>query len=541
MKPFLDRLLRLAGADPAVFWPVARAQALLVKRRSRLAITRRGAIARLSPFRMLCFFAALYGVFAVSFVAMARVPMLGLALAVAIGCVFLLLVVFTDYLDVLVDPREYLVLAAHPHDGRSLLLAKVAVVGRSLLILSLWLFTPAALCLAFGLNGGSPLQGAAYLFGAFAAGAAAAVAGLFVGVALLTLGGRALMNRLLPFIQVGFQIAYIFVIGGQSLLRGITAEAVPASLPWILPTYWFLAPVEALRGGSSPSVWGRAALAVVSLGLLAGGMTRWLGTHLGERLLEPLERAECAPHLPQGRRRRFALFGRGERGRLFELLQIHLRSDWKTRSEFLLMPLTGIFLIVYYTRGSAAMRMGAGFVTFFYGWFLLLAVDVLTRSTRPQVLWCVLVAPVDRVKLSFSAVSLVRLFQLLPVTAVLVGLEVFGGNGPPLPRLFRLAELIAFGDLLILVGRGMMPEFPFSRPSRAEGQDTGRRTVVMLLGGLAAGFGTAVITVSGLLGITGAAAGAALLFAARLPAAAWARRRVAQAAIGLELTEIRSG
>jgi hypothetical protein len=63
----------------------------------------------------------------------------------------------------------------------------------------------------------------------------------------------------------------------------------------------------------------------------------------------------------------------------------------------------------------------------------------------------------------------------------------------------------------------------------------------MLLGGLAAGLGTALITVSGLFGVAGGAVALALLLAARLPAGAWARRRVAAAAIGLELTEVQSG
>jgi hypothetical protein len=541
VKPLLDRMLSLAGGDPAVFRPVARAQALLVKRRSRLAITR-GALGKMSPFRMLCFFAALYGVVSMTFAVLSRAPMVGLAAAAAIGCVFLLLVVFTDYLDVLVDPREYLVLAAHPHDGRSLLLAKVAVVGRNLFILSVWLFTPTAVGLALGGNGGTPAQGAAFLVGAFAAGAAASMAGLFVGVAILTLGGRALMERVLPFVQVGFQIAYVLVIGGQSLMRGLRAESVPASLPWLLPTFWFLAPLEALRVGLSAGVWARVALAAAATVFLVVGVTRWLGAHLGERLLEPIQRATSPARRPSvSRRRRVGRFGSTATRQIFELLRIHLRSDWKTRSEFLLMPLTGIFLILFYTRGPASVVLGSGFVTFFFGWFLLLAVDVLTRSSRPGVLWCVLVAPIDRAKLSFAAISLVRWFQLLPLAALLVGLEVFTGEGTPLPRALRLAELIAFGDLLILIGRGMAPDFPFSRPSRSEGRDAGRRTVLMLFGGLAAGIGTAIVAVSGRFGMAGAAAGAAILLAARVPATAWTRRRVAAAAVGLELTEIRSG
>src|SRR5262249_24520624 len=249
-----DFLIRLAGGDPAVFRPLARCHALLVRRRSRLAITR-GALSWFTPFRLLCFFAAVYGFVSATFATLSRVAMIGYVLAASIGCVFLLLVVFTDYLDLLVDPREYLVLAAHPHDGRSLLLAKLAVVGRNLLILSAWLFGPTTLALLLGANGGNPLQAAAFLAGALGAGAVACLFGLFIGVAILSLGGRSLMERVLPFLQVGFQIAYIFVIGGQSLVRGMSAESVPQWLRWILPTGWFLAPLELLREGASEGAW----------------------------------------------------------------------------------------------------------------------------------------------------------------------------------------------------------------------------------------------------------------------------------------------
>ena len=539
MRAFVDGLLRLLGADPEVFRPVFRVQTLLVRRRSRLAINRRGAIAKLSPFRMLCFFAALYGVFAMSFAVMARVPMLGFAIAAAIGCIFLLLVVFTDYLDVLVDPREYLVLAAHPHDGRSILLAKMAAVGRSLAILAAFLFTPTAIVISFGVNGGSPAQALAYFAGSLAAGATASALGLFVGVTLLTLGGRRLMDRLLPFVQIAFQLAYLGIVGGQTLVRSLTAEKVPASVPWLLPTFWFLAPFEALRTGLSEPVALRGGLAALCLGLLGAGATRWLGSRFGERLLEPIERRPAVEgRRPGGRRKGAARPAGSDRGQLFKLLRVHLRSDWKTRSEFLVMPLSGVFLILFYTRGPALGRTGPGMVTFFFGWFLLLAVDVLTRSSRPAVLWCVLVSPVDRGKLSFAAVSLVRWAQLLPLSVLLVALEVFTGQGPALPRVLRLAELVVFGDLLILLGRGLIPDFPFSRSSRTEGQNTGRRTVVLLWGALAASVGTALITLAAHFGTAGMAVGTAFLLSLRVLAARWARRRVAEAAEAVEWVDL---
>jgi hypothetical protein len=141
---------------------------------------------------------------------------------------------------------------------------------------------------------------------------------------------------------------------------------------------------------------------------------------------------------------------------------------------------------------------------------------------------------VDRARFSERAVDLMRAFQLLPLIAVFAATKwkVLGVDIPS--RLLFLALTAAYGDLLILTGRGIFPEFPFSRPGGAEAA-TGRRMAVMLGGGLATGLCTAGLYLLGSRGAAGMAAAIVLLVVARFPVAFWMRRRVAAASEELEL------
>ncbi|HXL14645.1 MAG TPA: hypothetical protein VN972_01055, partial [Methylomirabilota bacterium] len=77
-----ERLVWLLGADPAVFAPVARAHALIMKRQARLARQRAGWISRhIQPFYLLCAAASVSGV-AISSIALAVAPPLPGAAAV---------------------------------------------------------------------------------------------------------------------------------------------------------------------------------------------------------------------------------------------------------------------------------------------------------------------------------------------------------------------------------------------------------------------------------------------------------------------------
>jgi len=108
--------------------------------------------------------------------------------------------------------------------------------------------------------------------------------------------------------------------------------------------------------------------------------------------------------------------------------------------------------------------------------------------------------------------------------------------GPDVPsRLLFLALLAAYGDLVIVAGRGVFPEFPFSRPGGAE-STTGRRMAVLLVGSLASAAATAALYQLARRGNAGMAMAIALLAVAHFPVGAWMRRRVETAADELELS-----
>jgi hypothetical protein len=521
-----DALLRLLGADPETFLPLYRVQKLLLARGTRLVPRKRrfqGLFKNASG--LLYLYATIYGLMFFTFL-LTKSPLLGAAVAVTMGCAFLFLIVITDHVDVLVNPREALVLAAHPHDGRSLLLAKVAAVVRTLALLALLLFLPAGI--AAGLVWQSGLAAVAFLAGVLGAGLATALCGLLLGAALFRTGGRSAVDRVLPWLQGAFQIGYLFAIGGPRLVKML---AMPpralGALSWALPAFWFLAPLELIERGFDPAPLARLGLAAATLAFLLFGATRWLGVGLSERLLEPPVRKARKPM-----RHRALRGGGSERARLFSILRLHLRSDWRTRSEFLLVPLMGTFLILFYFRGSALPHMKSVTPVFFYCWMLVLSADALTRGSNPDSLWWILTAPIDRARFSLATVTMVRVFHLAPLFAALTLVEILAG-GPWAYRLALLLELLTLGDLLVVLGKAMFPDFPFSRP-RMEGGGGGSRAALTLVGSLVGGAATALTFGFGEFGAPGALAGAALFALLHIPVALWARRRAAAAAEQLE-------
>ncbi len=520
-------LLRLLGADPETFRPLYRVQKLLLSRRARILQGRRRSL-RFSPFGLLGLYASIYGMmFVVFLLSTMRTPLLGAALCVTLGCGFLLLLVVTDYFDVLVSPREILILAAHPHDDRSYLLAKIAAILRILSILGLLLFVPPGI--AAGFLWRSWLASAAFLAGAAGAAFATVLCGLLFGVLLLRTGGKGAIDRLMPWFQGLFQIGYLFMVGGRRLVDLIALPpAALSTLSWVLPAFWFLAPLELAGRGLSPAPLVRLGLAAGTLALLLFGAVRWLGPGLSERLLEPPVRSARRPA-----RRRALRGGGSERARLLAILRVHLRSDWRTRSELLLVPIMGAFLILFYFRGAFGGRGPSGLSAFFYCWMLALSADVMTRGSRPEGLWWVLTAPIDRARFSLATVTLGRAFHLAPLFAAIAIVEIRAG-GSWAYRLALLAELLVLGDLLIVLGKGIFPDFPFSRP-RAEGGAAGSRTALTLVGGLVGGVATGLVLLCEWLGIPGLLAGAAALALLHVPASLWARRRAADAAEGIEL------
>lgn len=529
-----DPLIRLLGADPAVFHPLYRTQKLLLKRSVRVVQSRRrgrGFLSGASPFVLLCFYAAIYGIMATLFFAMTRSTYLGSALAFTLGFAFLLLVVVTDNFDVLVNPREVLVLAAHPHDDRTFLLAKLAAIGRTLSILAVLLFTLPMVMAGFVTR--SPAGSLLFFLGAAAGSLSAVTFGLILAAALLKIGGRKVMERMLPWIQGVFQIGYLFVIGGQRLFERLAVRGPvdPGPWPWLLPPFWFAAPVELMTAGPSAPVLVRLGLALATFVLLLGGAVRWLGPGLTERLLEPVPKRAAAPARTKAPRRRRT--GGSEWSRLFALLRVQLRSDWRTRSEFLLIPLMGAFFLLFYFPATPDSPKGPLMSVFFYGWFLMISADVLTRSSRPESLWWILTSPIDRTRFSLSSLSMVRAFQLAPLFAAVVFAQVRAGAALPV-LLAMAAELLVLGDLLVLVGKGLFPDFPFSRP-RAEGGASAERTALTLVSGTVSGLFTALVYAFSFWGVRGALTGAGFFLLLRFPVSFWTRRRTAAAADRLEL------
>lgn len=537
--PISIAFARAAGADPAVFVPVARAHALIVRRRAGLMRTRKGMLSTWSPFRALCLFALLYGCAGLLFVLEAKFPILGDALALSVGGLFLLMVVVSDYFDVLVNPREQLVLGAHPHDDRSILLAKLWTVGRALAVLFFFLVAPTTIAVAS--VGHSLVAGLLYFAGAAGACAAAAITGLYAAVAVLTLFGRSGYDRMMPWLQTIFQLSYFVFFGGNTLLTALQSKGVPALLTWLAPPFWFLAPLEALQSGWSASAAVRTVLALGVLAALFIGGTRWLGARVGERLLEPVERRRERRPAAKARRRS-ASPGGGSRSsspldwilgaesrRFFQLFRVHMRADWRTRSEFFMGPaICAFFLLTTYRERSA------WFGIFFIGCFLIASMDVLTRSARPESLWCVLVAPLDRARFSASTVGLLRATQLFPMVAILAALGAKHPGDTFGDRAIFCVEALLYGDLLILFGRALFPEFPFSRASRADAR-SGRRMVLILCGTALSGVLTGAMYLTGRFVPHGILLVVGGLVVLRFPVAAWMRRRVASAAEDIEL------
>ncbi|HSN86766.1 MAG TPA: hypothetical protein VL025_08410 [Thermoanaerobaculia bacterium] len=529
-----DPILRALGADPEVFHPIYRAQKLILVRRARIVQSRRrGLMAGASPFRLLCLFATLYGFSFLAFVLSSRSPLLGSAAAVTIGCFFLLLVVITDNFDVLVDPRETLILAAHPHDERSFIVAKLAAIGRTLAILAVFLFGPSTIVL--GVSEGSPAVGLAFLAGAAGASLATITFGMLAAAAILKVGGRNALNRLMPWLQGIFQIGYLLVVGTPRMTELTTTGSLAdlGLLPWLLPSFWFLALVELALGLPAAPALGRLLLATGSLAFVLAGAIRWISVGLRERLLEP---AVAQRPVRRRERRTASRAPVSEGGRLFALLRVHLRSDWRTRSEFLLMPVMGAFILLVYLplQAKGGGSAGSVMVAYFYSWMLVLSADVLTRSSRPETLWFILASPIDRTRFSLATLSLVRAFQLAPLFAV-AAFSVLRGNGTWPYRAALLLELLALGDLLVITGKAVFPDFPFSRLSKTQGGAGGERFALMLIGSVLAGLATAAVFALDLLGWEGALAGAALFALLRFPALHWARRRTATAASRMEL------
>jgi hypothetical protein len=189
-------------------------------------------------------------------------------------------------------------------------------------------------------------------------------------------------------------------------------------------------------------------------------------------------------------------------------------------------------MILFYAWDSSAATAWRWVSIFVYCSMLMVSADVLTRSSRPESLWWILTAPVDRLRFSWSTVALARVFHLAPLFAALAVLELRAG-GSWSRRSALLLELLMLGDLLVVLGKVIFPDFPFSR-ARVEGKGDSRAERTFLASLLSGGV-TALLYLFAWMGTAGLLAGAALFALLHVPLGIWARRRTAAAAADLEL------
>ncbi len=524
-----DRLLRALGADPPVFHAVYRAQSLMLRRRARVIRARERA--GISSFAALCLFATAFGL--AGAVAVLRPAWSwGAGLSILLGCLFLAAIVLGEDAGALVDPAERLILAAHPHDDRSLLLGKAAAVGRSLAVLASFLFAPTAIALCFMAGPGDAL-----LFVACAGAAALTVAlgGMLLAVLLLRTGGRRGMERLLPWAQGFVQFSMLAPAGTGLMQQANPSAAVRETIAWVLPPFWFAAPLELAGGHGGWPVAARLILAAGCLALVVAGSGR-LAAGMGRDLLEPQAPPARARKRPAAAaaRRRWLL--RHEGLRLVELLRLHLRADWRSRTQVFVQPLIGVSMILIYVTGQGAgtRAVGGFFLFWLYGVFAFTSAEALTTSARPQRLWWLLSSPIDRTRFSLATISVARVIALAPLTAALAWRLDLLTPGTWRYGLPRLLGLVLYGDLFLLLGKICFPEFPFSRPSVREGSAAGNKLMIALLGALISLAGTIVLRSLWHFGTAGVLTAGALALLLHVPAWPAVRRRTARAAAKVE-------
>jgi hypothetical protein len=554
----IDRLGRALGADPAVFSPFVRAYALIVRRRSRMKLTRGispRAMGRISPFMVACFFSTLLGFAGTMLLIQSHRELFGAVGALSFGGVIVAFSVLFDYLEVLANPEEYRVIAAHPHDEWSVLLAKLVVVGRAIATIAACYFTPSVI--AVGLLYRSPVAAAAYAAGAALLTAACALGATLVGVGIQARWGRAALVRFLPAIQTIFLVGYFSTIWGRRMVS-TTALFATKSLPgWVclIPMAWFAAPLEWASGAANPWTWLRGVLAVGSVGTLLVVGARWMRSGFGEPLLAMGSGgATAATRQKAQAKARAKSQARGEEAarvrapwlrdpamRAFlAMARVHLRGDLAVRSQIvlsMLMPMMFFFSPAISMAGrrnalpEVALLLTAGAI----GMMIVSLTTASTTSTRPEALWAVLVSPLQRVRYSMALRGILRWCLVVPVVlAAGAWYLAIAVRVPLLERIVRVAGVAVYLDLIVTVQRGLAPELPFSiRPSRDRRMSWGQ-VLGMLIGfsiGTGGGFGLFLLW---LIRGWGAWVALVVMLGWRFAAEPWSRWRVRAATASIE-------
>lgn len=544
MSAVADRLVRALGADPAVFRPVFRAQRTLLNRQAALTKRRAGWLSRrLSPFQVLCFMTFVSGV-AISAIALTFGPILvGAAVVYTFGMFFLLLNVILDDFDVLVNPSEYLVLAAHPHDGWSVLLAKIVAVGRSIAVLGMFYFAPGTIITLLSLH--SVLAALAFLIGGACVTVAVASGGMLFAAAMVSMWGRAALDRILPMVQIFYMIGIIVPTVGRNALRHITLPPLAklGIAPWIAPSAWFIWPLEIATGSISSATWMRAALASGSLLAVLTIGSKWVGGRFGERLLDPpayRRRRVRAPSLQ--RERRIHLIGRTPEIRtVLALISTHVRSDFGFRTQFIATTITPLIILssIFVSRNIRGIGGKPEFVLGMLGFGLTAVLGsfnrILVQSSHPEALWFILAGPTKRTRFSLATIPSLRGIVVIPYLLVLLTVAVLIRAGGPAQIAATVIGMGVLAEALLHFWRGFYRGVPFSQPIRSAGKMGGAQILAMF-GGMILGAGSvATLMVCNHLGLPYQGAAILVFAVALIFAATWARWRVSREAEGLEL------
>jgi len=545
-----DGMLRLLRADPDVFRPVARAHRLITHRMERVARGRaRGFMARIPPAYFLRFMAAFYGTILSNVFAWWESRVFGAALLLTFGGLFLILVVILDYYDVLVNRDEYLVLASHPHDTWSILLAKIMVVGQSILVLGACYFVPGAIRAAFSFR--SPVAGLGFLVGAAGLTVAVGAGGMLITALLVRIGGRAAIQRVLPLIQAAFVLSVMFGSGAGRVMRTIAVPKLAeiGFVQWALPPFWFVWPVELATGQVSGGTLLRAGLSAISLIAVAVVGSGWIADRFGERLLEPEARSRSrVPKPARSRARtraplrpRFTLLGDSPELRGFlTIARAHVRGDTQLRTQILISCLLPVGVL-----GSAFLR-GRHFIMnqpteamLLLGLGFMMATGPLTQalmwSSRPAALWCVLASPIDRSQFSLATIRVLRVFFLGPFFLGLGVLAWIVARTKGAGIAMAAIELTLLCDLMLAIWRGFSSAFPFSRPVGLPARRSGATILTVFVTMAFGGLGLTMVLLSDRAGIAGQLSAVALFLIVRYFVGKWVTGRISREAAALEI------
>jgi hypothetical protein len=455
-----------------VYRPVSRAQKLILSRRTplRRAGTRRGFLSGLTPFQVQCLVVSGLSIYLVRWLVELAAPLVGVVFVLTAGAGMLLVDLMFDKFDVLANPREYQVIAAHPHDAWSVVLAKVMAIARSAAIMAACVFTAPAIAAGFVFH--SVTAALAFVLAASSLTIAVAAGGMLSSAAVVAIGGRAALQRVLPLVHMIYLVLYLGIVVGSNWIATIAPSGIEALgwLKWALPSVWFAAPVELATGQVGSSTLARGLLASGVLLVAVPLCARWVRTRFDERMLEPP--ANRTTTVTRRATRVHSVRPSWQTGprAFWRLLRVHIFSDTAVRGSMMAAFFMPIIMFVSTQTSRAQVRAHVEYpiamMTVGFGATMSLLARTLQMSTRPQALWFVLISPGARLGFSRSAVWALRVAVLLPLTIAAVAYAFLAGHGPLWSRLLFVALAAVLCDTMLVAMRGLASAIPFSRSAK---------------------------------------------------------------------------